>query len=111
MFKRERWTGQRLNRQRKEYMGVVIARNSVTSEHAASSATVNEGPFAALAHPDGDRIHHPAATGIPITRNFVEMNAMQALGTVISLARAYSSDGNGKAAMTTGESVVLWFQE
>lgn len=92
-------------------MGVVIARDSVASQHAASSATVNQGPFAAFAHPDGDRIHHPAAPSISITRNFVEVNAMQALGTVISLARAYSSDGNGKAAMTTGESVVLWFQE
>ncbi len=92
-------------------MGVIIARDAVAPEHAASSATVNEGPFAALAHPDGDRIHHPAAPGISITRNLVEVNAVQALGTVISLARAYSSDGNGKAAMTTGESVVLWFQE
>ena len=92
-------------------MGVVIARNSVASEYAAGSATVNEGPFAAFAHPDGDRIHHPAAPGISITRNFVEMNAMQALGTMISLARADSADRNSEAAMTTSESVILWFQE
>ncbi len=92
-------------------MGVVVARDSVTSEHAASSASVNEGPFSAFANPNGDRIHHSAASGTSITRNFVKVNAVQALGTVISLARADSADRNSEAAMTTSESLILWFQE
>jgi len=100
-----------LDREREQDVSVVIARDAVAPEHAAGSATVNEGPFSAFANPNGDRIHHSAASGTSITRNFVEVNAMQALGTMISLARTDSVDGNGKAAMTTGESVVLWFQE
>jgi hypothetical protein len=100
-----------LDREREQYVGVVIAGDAVAPEHAAGSATVNEGPFSAFANPNGDWIHHSAASGTSITRNFVEVNAMQALGTMVSLARADSADRNSEAAMTTSESVILWFQE
>ena len=67
---------------------VVVRRHAVGAERAAAAAAVNDGPFSAPAHPDGDRLHDPAAVTFPVARLNVQMQACKAVRAVVAVAGA-----------------------
>lgn len=71
----ERRPAQRLYGNVHELHGVIIRRHAVGVERAATPATMNDRPLAALAHPNGNRLHNAAAVAFPVTRLYVHMDA------------------------------------
>ena len=57
----ERRLAQRLHGDGHELHGVVVRSRAVGAERTTAPASVDDRPFAALTHPDGDRLHDAAA--------------------------------------------------
>ena len=78
--------------------GIVIRRNPVGAYFAADRAPVQDGPFAVFSHPHADGFHAPAAAGLPVSGFVVQMDAPEAVGTVVSVA---ASGSLGDPAIST----------
>ena len=57
------------------FMGLSSAATRLELSAPQRRAAVNDGPFSALAHPDGDRLHNAAAVTCPVAGFYVHMKA------------------------------------
>ncbi len=101
---------QGLQRNRHELHGIVVRRRSVGAEGAAAAAPVDDGSLAAPAHPDGDRLHDPAAVRLPVAGLDVDMQTCKAVRAVVAVAAPRVIRGAEPAADLTGKaSLQAWF--
>ena len=87
------------------------------SELPAAFAAVDNCPFAAFAHPDGNRLHDAAAVGCAVARLFVYMKTRQAVGAMVAVPTARilrrtqpTADFAGKAVSTIMGFIVTFFK-
>ena len=102
----ERRLAQRLHGDRHELHGVIIRRHTVGAERAAALAAVDDGPLAALADPDGHRLHDAAAVGSPVAGLDVYVQAGKAVGAVVAVVAAGPLRCAESAADLAGEGVI-----
>ena len=88
-----------------ELHGIVVRRRAVGAEGAAAAAPVDDGPLAAPAHPDGDRLHDPAAVRLPVAGLDVDMQTCKAVRAVVAVAAPRVIRGAEPAADLTGKGV------
>lgn len=62
-------------------------------------------PFAAFAHPDGDRLHESAAVGLAVAGFDVEVHAVQTIGAVVPMLGPSAGADDRHAAMAAFELV------
>lgn len=67
---------------------IVIARDPIGPQDATPGATVNDGPLAIGANPDGNGFHLPAASTLTISWGVVDVAAPQAEWAVIAVFSA-----------------------
>ena len=106
-FQGERRFTKRLHGNAHQFHGVIVCGYPVGTELTAALAAVDNCPFAAFAHPDGNRLHDAAAVGCAVARLFVYMKAGQAVGTMVAVPAARilrrtqpTADFAGKAVST-----------
>lgn len=66
---------------------------------------MHERPFAALSHPNCDRLHERAAVGLAIAWLYVQMNAVQAVWTMVAMLAAGAGFHDRHAAVSANEPV------
>ena len=83
----------------------------------AAAAAVNDRPFSAFPHPDPDRVHDAAASGRAVAGNVVQMQASQAIGTVVAVFGSgtvrrdqISADLTGKGSLVRVFPGIIFFQ-
>lgn len=86
---------------------VVITRDAVEAYHSAALAAVDEQPLSIGPQRDTDGLHRLMAVGGPITGHDVEVQAPEAIGAVVAVARAGSVGRKRPAAMTADDGGVL----
>ena len=106
VVQRERRLTERLHGNAHELHGVVVCRHTVRTELSAAFAAVDDGPFAALAYPDGHRLHDAAAVGGAVAGFFVHMKAGQAIGTMVAVVAADILRGTDPSADFAGKGIV-----
>ena len=106
VVQRERRSAQGLHGNAHELHGVVICRNPVRAELSAAFAAVDDGPLAALAYPDGHRLHDAAAVGGTVAGFFVHMKAGQAVGAMVAVVAAGILRGADPSADFAGKGIV-----
>ena len=69
---------------------------------------MNDSPFPAFAHPDGNRLHNPAAITFPVAGFNIHVKAAQAIGAMVAMITAgafrcakSSADLAGKAVLAS----------
>ena len=105
---RNRRAAKRAHGKRHQLHGIVVGRRPVRADFSADGTSVNHRPFPVFSHPYADRLHPPMAAGFPVTRAVVQMNAVQAVRTVVSVAAACSCRDYRPAADLAGEGVRTW---
>jgi hypothetical protein len=86
--------------------GVVVAGDAVALEFSASGAAVDDGPFAVAADPDGDGLHGGAAGGGVVAGGVIDVEAPEAPGAMVAMARAIGVWGDGFLTMPTDKGVI-----
>ena len=89
-----------------ELHGVIIRRNTVGAERAAALAAVDDGPFAASAHPNSHWLHDAAAVGRPVAGLDVYVQAGEAVGAVVAVVAAGLLRCAESAADLAGKGVI-----
>lgn len=97
--------GHWLHGDRHQLSGVVVCRHPVGGQRPAPAAAVDDGPFAAPAHPDRDRFHDAAAVRGPVSGFNIHMEAGQAVGAVVSVTAPRPLGGCQPTAHPAGEAV------
>jgi hypothetical protein len=72
-------------------------------EHAALAAAMDQSPLAVPADPYAHRLHDAAAGGGAVPGRIVQVEAVEALGTVVSVADAAARRGDQMAADAAGK--------
>lgn len=104
-LQRERWAGERANGDAHQEHRIVVRGNPVAAQFATLPATMDKRPFAALANPNGDGFHNRAASGGPVSRRVVEVDAVQAIGAVVAVTATRPLPRGESPALAAGESV------
>lgn len=89
---------QRLRRQRQQHERIIVRRDAVAAELSAILASMDQRPLAAVANPDGDRLHDGAARRRTVTGNFVQVYAVEALRAMVAMCRTRAIFWRDKAA-------------
>ena len=105
-LQRERRLAQRLHGDGHELHGVVVRSHAVGAERTTAPASVDDRPFAALTHPDGDRLHDAAAVAGAVAWLYVHMKAGKAVRTMVSVVAAGVFRRTEPAADLAGKRVV-----
>lgn len=84
---------------------MIVGRDAIGTEGSARAAAVDQRPFATLSHPDGDRLHEPAAVGLAVAGVDVEVDAVQAVGAVVPMFGPATGADDRYAAMAALELV------
>ena len=87
-------------------MGLSSAATRLELKRPAAAAAVDDGPFPALAHPDRDRVHDPAAVGCPVAGLEVDVEAGEAVGTVVAVVTPCVLRGAEPPADLAGKAVI-----
>jgi hypothetical protein len=90
-------------RQLPERCAVVVARHTVGTDHPAAAAALEQGHLPALADPEADGVHEPRAEAAAIAYDDIDVEAPQAVGTVVPLARAGRLARHGPTAVAAEE--------
>jgi len=98
-FEREGWLADWAHGQGGQDELVVVSCYSVGFEGSAASAAVDDGPFTAVADPNGDGFHVAVAFGLAVAGDVVEVAAPEAPGTVVSVLSAAGLVGDRLSAM------------
>lgn len=64
---------------------------------------MNDRPLSALAHPNRDRLHHSSAICFAISWLDIQVNAMQAVGAMVTVFRSRARANNSHPASTTSK--------
>lgn len=81
----ERGEGQRLGCQLEQNERVVISGDSIAAELAAFAASMDDGPLALFTRPDCNRLHSRPAFGGSVSGFGIEVDGIEAVGTVIAM--------------------------
>src|SRR6187402_276126 len=84
---RERWLGERLDRDPDEQQRVVVAGDPVARQRPAAVAAMDQDPLAVLADGDRDRFHRGEAVRGAVARVVVDVAGPEAVRTVVSVRR------------------------
>ena len=106
IVQRERRRAQGLHGNAHELHGVVVCRHPVGAELSAAFAAMDDRPLAALAHPDGHRLHDTAAVGGTVAGFFVHMKAGQAVGAMVAVVAPGILRGADPSADFAGKGIV-----
>lgn len=101
---RERRLSNRLHGDGHQLEWIVVCGNPVGGKLAALTAAVDDGPLAVFSDPNCNRLHDPAAAGCPVSRLLIDVQAVQAVGTVVSMVTARSNGSHRPAADLAGKS-------
>lgn len=72
----------------------------------AAAAAVDDRPLPVFPHPYAHRIHDAAAAGLPVSGFVIDMQARQAIGTVVAVVAAGAGRNDLTAADLTGKNLV-----
>lgn len=86
---------------------MVVCRDSIGAQGSTRSAAMDDRPFAAFSHPERYRLHQPAAIGRPVARNDIQMDAVQAIGTVVAVLGPGAGNDDRHTALAAFELVGL----
>ncbi len=81
----ERRVSKRLHCNGHKLHGVIVGGSAVCGKFPAALASVYHRPLAVFLYPDRHRLHDTAAVGLTVSRLVVNVQAGQAVGTVISV--------------------------
>ena len=105
LIRRIHRVSERLHRKSHELHRVVVGGDAVGVELAAYGAAVDERPFAALAHPDTDRLHASVTFRRAVARLVVEVDARQAVWAVVAVVGSGTLGNYLSSAVLAGERV------
>ena len=103
---RERRRRDGTHRDRHQQHGVVVRCDAVRAEGTAPLAAVDHGPLAMPAHPHRDGLHVPSAVGGPVAGLDIDMQAVQAVWTVVAVAGTRALGDHLAAAVLAGKDIV-----
>lgn len=89
-----------------QFERIIICGNPIGRKLATLAAAVDDSPLAVFSHPDGNRLHDSAAAGCSVTRLLVDVQAVQAVGTMVAVVAAGSRGSHHPAADLAGKAVV-----
>ena len=106
LFDGEGRVGQRPHGDGHQLHRVVVCGDAVGGDPSAHAAPVDDGPFSVLANPYGDGLHLSAAVCLAIARLNVQVEAGQAVGTVVAVIAARPFRDAQPSAAFAGEALI-----
>ena len=104
--KRERRFTKRLHCNGHQFHRVIIGCDPVGIQLPAAAAAMDNGPLAALPHPDRNGLHQSAAVRCPVAGLLVNVQAAQAIRAMVAVGTACPLGNHNASAVTAGDHLV-----